>query len=378
MSAIWIKRRRFCAKRRFARLELRIRLARSAGSSTVRGVLKRRCITGALEGREAFRDALSSWFAKHGKDYPWRRTQDPYQVLVSEVMLQQTQIATVLGKSYYTRFLAAFPDVEKLAAADDAPLLKAWEGMGYYRRARMLRETARVVIARHGGKFPHDLDDLLALPGIGRYTAGALRAFAFGLPAVVVDGNVIRVLARLMDCMEPVDESAGLKQITSWAEELADPARPRVYHSALMELGQTICKTGTPDCLDCPVARFCQTKTPSTLPVKARKVAVTWVDEHALWLRDADGRLLLHHESGRRRTGLWKLPLREAAEIRHLPLIAEHRYTITRYRVNLRVHDGNSSGAMFDSVEGDRWIDPAEIPELALAAPFRRVIERLL
>ncbi len=341
-------------------------------------MLKPRFATSALESREAFRKALSGWFAKHGKDYPWRRTQDPYEILVSEVMLQQTQIATVLGKGYFTRFLAAFPDVYRLAEAEDAPLLKAWEGLGYYRRARMLRETARAVIAEYGGKFPDDLDALLALPGVGRYTAGALRAFAFGLPAVVVDGNVTRLLARLMNFTEPVDESAGLKRITAWAEELAAPNRPRVYHSALMELGQKICKTGTPDCLACPVSRFCQTKNPSVLPVKSRKVAVTVVDEHALWLRNAEGRLLLHHESGKRRTGLWKLPLRSAEEIAKLPLLAEHRYTITRYRVNLRVHDGNAPGATFHAAEGDSWTDPAEIPVLALAAPFRRVIERLL
>ena len=341
-------------------------------------MLKPRCVKSALDSRTAFRNALSTWFAKHGKDYPWRRTRNPYEVLVSEMMLQQTQIATVLGKGYYTRFLAAFPDVETLAVADDAPLLKAWEGLGYYRRARMLRETARAVIAEHGGQFPQELDALLKLPGIGHYTAGALRAFAFGLPAVVVDGNVIRVLARLMDFQEPVDENAGLKRIQSWAEDLADPKRPRVYHSALMELGQTICKTATPDCMTCPVARFCSTKDASKIPLKARKVAVTQMDEHALWLRDAEGRLLLHHESGKRRTGLWKLPLRSAAEIANLPLLAEHRYTITRYRVNLRVHDGKAPGAVFHPAEGDAWVDPAEVPELAMAAPFRKVIERLL
>lgn len=341
-------------------------------------MLKPRCEKSALESRVAFRNALCSWFTKDGKDYPWRRTRDPYEVLVSEVMLQQTQIATVLGKNFYTRFIAAFPDLETLAAADDAPLLKAWEGLGYYRRARMLRETARAVITEHGGKFPDELDALLKLPGIGRYTAGALRAFAFGLPAVVVDGNVIRVLSRLMDFQQPVDETAGQKLIQSWAEDLADPKRPRVYHSALMELGQTICRTGMPDCLSCPVARFCKTKEPSKIPLKSRKVTVTDVDEHALWLRDTAGRLLLHHESGKRRTGLWKLPLRSAAEISRLPVLAEHRYTITRYRVNLRVYDGNEPGSGSHATAGDEWTDPAEIPELALAAPFRRVIERLL
>jgi A/G-specific adenine glycosylase len=195
---------------------------------------------------------------------------------------------------------------------------------------------------------------------------------------VLVDGNVSRVLARLMDFPQAVDESAGIKRIWAWAEDLADPARPRIYHAALMELGQTICKTGSPDCMACTVARFCQSKNPSALPVKSRKVAVTAVDEHALWLRDADGRLLLHHEAGKRRTGLWKLPLREAAEIGHLPLLAEHRYAITRYRVNLRVHDGNARGVKFHAAAGDSWVEPSEVPALAMAAPFRRVVERLL
>jgi A/G-specific adenine glycosylase len=133
-----------------------------------------------LEAPDEFRRALRTWFDKNGKDYPWRRTSDPYAVLVSEVMLQQTQIATVLGRGFYTRFLERFPDVESLAAAEDDVLLKAWEGLGYYRRARMLRESAKAVIARHGGEFPGDADALLALPGIGRYTAGALLSFIRG------------------------------------------------------------------------------------------------------------------------------------------------------------------------------------------------------
>lgn len=341
-------------------------------------MLKPRFASSPLDSREAFRDALAAWFAKHGKDYPWRRTHDPYEVLVSEVMLQQTQIATVLGKGYYKRFLTAFPNVETLAVAEDAVLLKAWEGLGYYRRARMLRETARAVIAEHGGGFPHETAGLMALPGIGRYTAGALRAFAFGLPAVLVDGNVSRVLARMMDFSQAVDESAGLRQIWTWAEDLADPERPRIYHAALMELGQSICRPSAPDCMACPVARFCRTGNPAELPVKARKTAITAVDEHALWLWNADGRLLLHHETGKRRTGLWKLPVREASELGHLPLLAEHRYAITRYRVNLKVHDGNAGGAEFHAAPGDSWVEPSEVPALAMAAPFRRVVERLL
>ena len=257
-------------------------------------------------------------------------------------------------------------------------LLKAWEGLGYYRRVRMLRETARAVLADHGGAFPSGLAELMKLPGIGRYTAGALRAFSFDLPAVVVDGNVMRVLSRVMDFNEPVDTTTGLKQMWAWAEDLADDKRPAAYHAALMELGQMHCRPGVPDCLSCPVARFCKADAPGDLPVKSRKAAITAVDEHALWMRDDDGRILMHHEGGKRRTGLWKLPTRDAAEIRDLPVLAELRYAITRYRVNLRVHDGAALGSGFRLAEGESWRAAGDSGTLAMAAPFRRVVERLL
>ena len=331
-----------------------------------------------LEDPRGFRVALRAWFEKHGRDHPWRRTRDPYEVLVSEVMLQQTQIATVLGKGYYTRFLEVFPDVRSLAAADDRRLLKAWEGLGYYRRARMLRETASAVIERHGGTFPEDVDSLMALPGIGRYTAGALRAFAFGLPAVLVDGNVSRVIARLMDYGEPVYSPAGQRQVWTWAEALADAKQPRVHHSALMELGQTYCRPGVPDCLSCPVARFCRSSEPAKLPAKKRKTAVTLLTEHAIWLRDRKGRILLHRESGSRRTGLWKLPLRAPEETRRLPLVAEHVYAITRYRVTLKVHDAGTATSALAMHDGDAWIAVEDLPALPLAAPFKRAIAKLI
>ncbi|HSP41820.1 MAG TPA: A/G-specific adenine glycosylase [Luteolibacter sp.] len=341
-------------------------------------MLKPRFSCPATDDPGGFRDALHAWFSRHGRDYPWRRTRDPYAVLVSEVMLQQTQIATVLGKEYYTRFLESFPDVHALAVADDAILLKAWEGLGYYRRARMLRETARAVIERHNGEFPSDLVALMALPGIGRYTAGALRAFAFGLPAVLVDGNVSRVLARLMDYAEPVDSSAGSRKIWGWAEQIADTERPRPHHAAIMELGQTHCRPGAPDCLECPVARFCRSRQPAALPVKSRKATVTAIAEHAVWLRRADGRILLHHESGQRRTGLWKLPLRDPEQVAGLPLLAEQIYPITRYRVTLRVHDARHAKPRVAPRKGDAWIAPDDLAGLPLAAPFKRVLTRLI
>lgn len=332
----------------------------------------------ALDHREEFRDALAAWFSKSGKDYPWRRTRDPYAVLVSEVMLQQTQIATVLGRGFYTRFLAAFPDVKSLAAADDEPLLKAWEGLGYYRRARMLRDTARAVIAGHGGEFPREMEALLSLPGIGRYTAGAMRSFAFDEPSAVVDGNVARVVSRLMDFREAVDDTAGIKQMWEWAESLADPVRPRIFNSALMELGQVLCRPGLPDCLSCPVADFCRTREPERLPVKRQKATVTEVPEHALWLRDSKGRVLLHCESGTRRKGLWRLPIHEAAALVAWPVKVSHRYTITRYRVSLQVHDGGIAGKGFSLAEGEQWQELEAIARLPMPSPFRRVIERMI
>ncbi len=339
-------------------------------------MLKPKLKSDALRGRVAFREALAMWFSNSGKDYPWRRTREPYAILISEVMLQQTQIATVLGRGYYTRFLETFPDVESLSVATDDGLLKAWEGLGYYRRVRMLRETARAVIAEHGGRFPQELEALMNLPGVGRYTAGALRAFAFDLPAVVVDGNVARVLSRLMDFSEPVDSTEGQKQIWSWAEVLADPDRPQIYHSALMELGQTRCRPGVPDCLGCPVAGFCKTREPERLPVKRQKTAISALDEHALWLLDTKGRLLLHREGGKRREGLWKLPTREAAEISSLPVLDVSLYTITRYRVTLRVHDGSCSDVQ--AGRDEVWQDAEAVLSLAMPSPFRRVIGRLL
>ena len=330
-----------------------------------------------MKGRTAFREALVEWFSNCGKDYPWRRTREPYAILISEVMLQQTQIATVLGRGFYMRFLETFPDMDSLAKAEDERLLKAWEGLGYYRRVRMLRETARAVIAEHGGKFPTELGALVKLPGVGRYTAGALRSFAFDLPAAVVDGNVARVLSRVMDFSIPVDDTAGMKQMWAWAELLADPVRPRVYNSALMELGQTICRPGVPDCLICPVAGFCKTREPEDLPIKRQKATVTRVDEHALWLRDGKGRLLLHREGGKRREGLWKLPTRSAAEISKLPLLDESSYTITRYRVTLRVYDASKLKG-FKITADEVWQDAEAVLALAMPSPFRRVIERLL
>ncbi len=336
--------------------------------------LKPRFRESALEAADGFRTALGDWFSENGKDYPWRRTREPYPVLVSEMMLQQTRIATVLGRRFYTRFLEKFPDVESLASAGDEELLKAWEGLGYYRRARMLRETARAVIAKHGGKFPDDEAMLLDLPGIGPYTCAALLAFAFGKPSALVDGNVSRVLSRLMDDAEPIDSTPTIRRHREWAGALCDPEKPGRHHHAMMELGQTICTNGVPDCVSCPVSAYCKTLSPQDLPVKKPTTKITATAEHAVWCRDEKGRLLLHHESGSRRTGLWKLPLRDGVQCAGLEKISESVYHITRYKVSLSVYLGKN----IEPGPGDEWVAAERLDSLPIAAPFGKVLERLL
>jgi A/G-specific adenine glycosylase len=182
----------------------------------------------------------------------------------------------------------------------------------------------------------------------------------------------------VMNLTTPVDDSGGQKQLWEWAERLADPQRSRLYHSALMELGQKICRPGFPDCLSCPIAAFCKASHPERLPVKRQKIRIAEVNEHALWLKDTQDRLLMHRETGKRRQGLWKLPTRDTSEIAELPVLDEHRYTITRYRVTLRVHDGASQLAKTEMQEGEVWLNVSDVLALAMPSPFRRVIERLM
>ncbi|MDB6080394.1 MAG: A/G-specific adenine glycosylase [Akkermansiaceae bacterium] len=324
---------------------------------------------------ELFRARLCEWFARGGRDYPWRRTRDPYAILVSEVMLQQTQIATVLGRGFYSRFLERFPDLASLAAAADDPLLKAWEGLGYYRRARMLRDAARAVMDRHRGRFPDSHAEILALPGVGRYTAGAVLSFAFDRPAPLVDGNVARVFSRLFDRPEAIDSPAMLRWLWETAEIVLDHQHPRIYNSALMELGQTVCRPGVPDCLSCPVADFCATREPETLPRKSKKAVSEDIAEHAA-CAVADGLILLRRLGKGRREGMWRLPERTAAELAAFPVVHQRKYAITRYRVTLHVHQV-PAGAL-QPREGEVWRELGELTALVLPPADRAALQAIL
>jgi A/G-specific adenine glycosylase len=253
---------------------------------------------------------LLPWWDENRADLPWRRTTDPYAIWVAEVMLQQTQIATVIA--YYHRWLAHFPTVEALAAAPLVQVLKLWEGLGYYSRARNLHAAAQTVVADYDGRLPTTAQELQKLKGIGRYTAGAVASIAFNEAVPVVDGNVIRVLTRLFDLADVVTETAVKNRLWLLAGELVPPDRPGDYNQALMELGQTVCLPAVPRCHECPLAAHClaqQRGTQLERPVKPPRLAIPHYDVAAAVIWRDDGRFLIAQRPlAGLLGGLWEFP----------------------------------------------------------------------
>ena len=215
---------------------------------------------------------LFGWYKENARDLPWRRTKDPYAIWVSEIMLQQTRVETVIP--YYLRWLTDFPTIKSLAETEENQVLKAWEGLGYYSRARNLHAAARLVLENHQGKLPADQSALLELPGIGRYTAGAILSIAFDQPAPILDGNLKRVFTRVFNIQTPIQTSATEKVLWEIAEELVPALNPGDFNQSLMELGALICQPKTPHCARCPVALDCrshQLGNQEQLPVRKEK-----------------------------------------------------------------------------------------------------------
>lgn len=260
----------------------------------------------------ALRDALLAWFDASARDLPWRRTRDPYAIWVSEIMLQQTRVETVRG--YYERFLARFPDAPSLARASEDEVLAAWSGLGYYRRARLLHAGVREVVARYGGRVPEDATARLALPGVGRYTAGAIGSIAFDREEPIVDGNVARVLCRVHAIETPLGRADTEARLWAEAEALARGPRPGALNQALMELGATVCAPARPACDRCPIAARCAAKARAgtdVLPVPRARRAPTAVSMVAVVARTAEGALAMVRGEGSLFGGLWGVPMRE-------------------------------------------------------------------
>lgn len=336
------------------------------------------------------RSRLLAWYDQNRRDLPWRRTRDPYRILVAEFLLQRTRIAS--GTPYYERFLARYPTVHDLAAASLDDVLAVWEGLGFYGRARRLHDAARVIVAAHGGKVPSSFESLAALPGIGPYTAGAIASIAFGITVPAVDGNVVRVLARLFRIREDVTSTVVRRRIVEIAATLVSPDDPGSFNQAMMELGATTCTPTNPACERCPLEGQCLGRAAGEegeIPIVSdrRRSQVVPV---AFALVEAKGRVLLvRREPGTLLGGLWALPGGEvpsrASERTSLPtLVKEQAGTGIKVgppwsRVDRTFSHRKWSGSIYrcsptqrpSSGEGVRWIPIAEALQLPLV-PFHR------
>jgi A/G-specific adenine glycosylase len=323
-----------------------------------------------IKNIRAFRTSLVKWFQREGKDWPWRRTRDPWEILVSEIMLQQTTVASVIANHRFEKFLKEFPNPRSISVAPEDQLLKAWEGLGYYNRVRNLQKAACFVLHHFSGKFPKDATSLETLPGVGRYIAGAVSSFAFNQPAPIVDGNIARVISRLFNISLAIDSPQGQKLVWDYAGQLLDRKNPRLFNSAIMELGQTFCSPRTPSCLECPVKAFCQCLEPSNLPVKKPRRQFVSIDEHA-FLHLKGRQVLLAMGDTSRRRGFWHLPVRDAETCAHLEASTQHRYTITHHRVTVHLYHHNPG----KPGKGEVYHEISDLKSLPIASPIRRILE---
>ncbi|MCG3175196.1 MAG: Adenine DNA glycosylase [Candidatus Omnitrophica bacterium] len=340
--------------------------------------------------------SLLDWFARHARPLPWRRHYRPYEVWISEIMLQQTQMDTVLP--YFERWMRAFPTVRDLARAPQSRVLELWQGLGYYSRARNLHHSARLIVERHGGEFPRDHEAIRSLKGVGPYTAGAISSIAFGEDRPIVDGNVIRVLARLYAMDAEPDRSEG----SAWwrlQSSLIPPGQARLFNQAMMELGALVCLPKSPLCADCPVRSHCrayQEGRVDELPRPRQRRATERVTAACIaWVKD--GRVLVRRRpEGGIFGGLWELPEWKLARGSHLEpsraLAALRRHvgdsvdlspagvvrrSYTHHQERLHVYTAAGSGPSRDP---DGWTVrrvPLSSPGVPLSAAYTRAIERI-
>jgi A/G-specific adenine glycosylase len=346
--------------------------------------------------RAALRAALLAWYRAHCRDLPWRRTRDPYAIWISEAMLQQTRVETVIP--YWERFLARFPDVEALATADADDVIALWAGLGYYSRARNLHRAARVVMERYSGRLPDGVEELRELPGVGRYTAGALASIAFDKPAPIVDGNVARVLARVLAIEGDVRSPAVQARLWSEAEALARGEDPGALNQGLMELGATVCTPRAPRCAACPWSRSCVARAQGRseeLPVRSRPAAARRVEAVAGFLVRRDRVLAVQRPQRGLLGGLWELPGGELCDgesparalaralqegtslaVRDAEPLGAIEHAFTHRLLRLHVYRATVDTGRVRRVGWDahRWVSRGALAELPLGGPTRKAL----
>ena len=317
----------------------------------------------------ALQHPLLAWYDAHKRPLPFRDQVTPYRTWVSEIMAQQTTMAVVVPR--FARFIARFPDIETLADADEGEVLELWAGLGYYTRARNIHRAAQEIRDSHGGIFPGDFAAVLGLPGIGRYTAGAILSIAFQKPYPVLDGNVARVFSRLFAIEDDIKAPATVKALWARAESLVPQERPGDWNQALMELGATVCVPESPRCGECPLAKSCAANArglQDRLPVTAAKRAPVDLSWTCLWI-EKTGRVLLWRRADDERflRGHWGLP-----EARHLPvpagaLLKTVRHTITHHRITLQVRRADAPSSLPADAE---WVPRGRLKERLVSSLY--------
>jgi A/G-specific adenine glycosylase len=346
-----------------------------------------------------FRRRLLAWYGRHARDLPWRRSTDPYRVWLSEVMLQQTTVA--MAAPHFERFTQALPTVERLAAADESQVLRLWEGLGYYRRARALHAAARLIVTEHGGEVPRNVATLMRLPGIGRYTAGAIASQAFDVPAPILEANTVRLFSRLVGYRDDPTKGAGQRVLWQTAEELLPRKGAARFNQALMELGSLVCTPAAPRCDSCPVTAHCaafRLGLQREIPLAAIKPKPTAVREAAVVVRKNGAVLLRQCGAGERWAGLWDFPrfrvesegpmfvhdelvsgVREQTGVTVKPggLLRTLKHGVTRYRITLECYEAQFAGGRVASTKDRpvRWTPVAALAELPLSVTGRQLAQ---
>jgi len=347
--------------------------------------------------RRRFRDRLLVWYAENARDLPWRRSRDPYRVWLSEIMLQQTQVATV--EPYFERFVGELPTIEALARADEQRVLRLWEGLGYYRRARQLHAAARTIVAEHAGRFPRDRESVRALAGVGRYTAGAILSIALDAREPILEANTIRLFCRLLAYAGPTRSAKGQELLWAMAECVLPRREVGRFNQALMELGSEVCRNRSPRCATCPVASLCEARRlrlETQLPRPEARPVFEHRREAAVVLRRRGRVLLMQCPEGGRWAGLWDFPRYELAaddEPRRRDELAGHlrretglaielggrlktiRHGVTRFRITLDCYEVHAAAGRLrrDTRRPRRWVGPIQLDAYPLSTTGRKL-----
>jgi len=367
-----------------------------------------------------FRASVRRWHKRHGRNLPWRNCRDPYKVWISEIMLQQTTVVAVLP--FFERFLQRFPNVAALADANEEEVLRLWEGMGYYSRARNLHRAAKVVVEQHAGQIPRTVEELLQLPGIGRYTAGAIVSFAFDRPAPILEANTLRLYCRLLGFRDDPRSTAGQSRLWSFAQKLIPTKQPGEFNQALTDLGATVCTPTDPDCDSCPVAHCCRAlaeQSQADIPLPVRRPEVTDVHEVSIAIESHGRFLLIRRPEGVRWAGLWDFPrfelraarrrrfhavgIKPPRRVKRRPDQSGHdklerleqriatdfgltvqiterltqlKHSVTRYRIKLDCWHAKCAAARAVTTDlTTAWIAPADFPRYPLSVTGRQLAD---